>query len=296
MKNAVFEWLRLLWSKSVTLALASGATVALYTGVLYLVNIFWMLYLETPVGKRFVALHIVDISAIEQLRSENFLLLSLEVILTVLMVCLVFGAVSQVFALIRYFYEGRRLLYRLIVWGIPCAALTAVAISRTYEIGPVASFLLGVVPTMLLFQSCLRFMPGLLPEISTIIGETAALSQKGLKRERRGEPRYEVSLSLAYHGPRSRDLYRSTASQISNHGFRLRDPKDLGIGDIIRFELRIGNNTILGEAVIKWTKGFTTADSKKVRASRSGCRIVSMATDYRGVLRRYLSKHSFDEA
>jgi hypothetical protein len=296
MKNAVFEWLRLFWSKTVGLAFASGVTVILYAGLLYIANLLWMLYTETPIGKRFLTLHIVDVRAIEDLQAENFIMLSLEVTLNALMVCLVFGALCQVFLLIRYFYEGRGLLYRLTVWGIPCVVLTAAAISRTFEMGPVASFLLGLVPTMVLFQGCLRFTPGLLPEISTVIEGIEAPVQKGLKRERRGEPRYEVSLALAYHGPRSSEFYRSTAAQISNHGFCLRDPKDLASGDIIRFKLKLEDDSILGEAKIKWIKNLSNADRKHALASRSGCRIVSMDTQYRGVLRGYLSRYSYEEA
>jgi hypothetical protein len=295
MKNAAFEWLRLLWSKSVKLAFASGIMVILYAGLLYAVNLFWMVYLETPVGQRFLTLRIADMGTIDALRSENFLLLSLQVILTVLMVCLVFGAVSQVFLLIRYFYEGRGLLYRLIVWGIPCVALTAVAVSRTYEIGLAASFLLGVAPAMFLFQSCLRFTQGLVPELSTIIGDIAALAQKRLTRERRSEPRYDMSLLLAYRGPGTSNEYSSTASQISNHGFCLRDPKDLASGDTIRFTLNLENDSILGEAVIKWTKDVPAADKKTALASRSGCRIVSMATHHRASLKSFLSRNSMEE-
>jgi len=296
MKNAAFDWLRLLWRKIVRLAFSSAIAVVLYTGLLYILNLFWMLYIETPVGKRFLALHVIDIKAIEDLRAGNFLMLSLEIILIVLMVCLVFGAVCQVFSLIRYFYEGRGLLYRLTVWGIPCVVLTAAAISRTFEIGPVASLLLAVVPAMVLFQGCLRFTPGLLPEISTLIGGIAALVQKGLNKERRGEPRYEVSLALAYHGPRSSDFYRSTAAQISNHGFCIRNSKDLVSGDIIRFELKLEDDAILGEAKIKWITGLSNVDRKKARSFRSGCRIVSMDTQYRGVLRGYLSRYSLEDA
>jgi len=69
-----------------------------------------------------------------------------------------------------------------------------------------------------------------------------------------------------------------------------------GIYDIIRFELRIEDESILGEAMIKWTRDVAADDRKKVRASRSGCRIVSMATEYRAVLKGYLSKYSFSEA
>ena len=296
MDNSVYEWLRLLWRKSVWLALASGATVILYAGLLYLVNFFWMAYIETPVGQRFLTLHIVDITAIEGLQGENFLTLSLRVILIVITVCLVFGALSQLLLLIRYFHEGRGFSYRLILWGIPCVALTAVAISRTYEIGPVASLLLGLGPTMVLFNSCLRFTPGLLPEISTVFEGIATLIQKGLEKDRRSEPRYEVSLPLAYYGPRSSDVCKSMAYQISNHGFCLREPKELVSGDIIRFKLKVESDSVLGEAKIKWSKDLDTADRKKARSSRSGCRIVSMATKYRGVLTGYLSRHSFAEA
>lgn len=292
MKNLIFEWFRLLWSKSVSLALTSGATVILYAGILYIMNILWMLYLETPVGKRFLALDIIDIGTIEALRAENYLLLSFEIILAVLTVCLIFGAVSQVFLLIRYFHEGRGFSYRLIVWGIPCVVLTSVSISRIYETGPVASFLLGVVPTIVLFNSCLRYTTGLLPEISTVIGEISAFAREGLKRERRLEPRYDMNLLLAYHGPRRSDECRSTVSQISNHGFCLQEPKDLASGDTIRFELKVEDDSIQGEAVIKWIKHQDIADRKKEAPSSSGCRIISMASNYRALLKAYLSGHS----
>jgi len=103
MKNAAFEWLRLLLRKSVALALVSTVTVILYAGLLYAVNLFWMIYTKTPAGKRFLALNIVDVGTIEGFRSENFLILYLGVTLTALTVCLIFGAVSQVFVLIKYF-------------------------------------------------------------------------------------------------------------------------------------------------------------------------------------------------
>jgi hypothetical protein len=293
MKDSIYAWLRLLWGKSVDLALTSVVTVVLYAGLLYLVNFFWMVYIETPVGKRFVAHHVADIAVIEGLRGENFFLLSLGVILAFIAACLVFGAVSRVFLLLRYFHEGRGFLYRLILWGIPCAGLTAVAISRAYEIGLVASFLFGVGPSMALFDKCLRFTPGLLPEISGAFGGLATLIRKGFERDRRTEPRYELYLPLTYYGPKSSEVQKGTAYQISNHGFCVQEHKDLVNDDLIRFKLRVEDESVRGEATIKWTKDLDTAERKKAQPSRSGCRIVSMATKYRGVLRDYLSRHSF---
>ena len=63
-----------------------------------------------------------------------------------------------------------------------------------------------------------------------------------------------------------------------------------------KFKLKVENDSVLGEAKIKWTKDLDTADRKKARSSRSGCRIVSMATKYGSVLRDYLSRYSFAEA
>jgi hypothetical protein len=290
--SSIVRWLRLLWSKTVWLAFTSGMTVILYALLFYIVNFLWMVYIETPIGKRFLALYTLDIATIEGFRAENFFMLSLEVILAVLMVCLVVGAVSQAFLLIRYFYEGRGLLFRLIVWGIPCAVLTAAAICKIYEIGPVASFLLAVVPTMALFQSCLRLTHAVLPEISTAIGGIASLARKVLNKERRAEPRCDMSCFLAYRGPRGSDECRSIATQISNHGFCIQDSKNLVSGDIIRFELKIEDHSILGEAMVKWTSDATTDDGKKARSSKSGCRIVSMDTKFRGILKDFLRRQS----
>lgn len=295
MKETLFEWFRLVCRRSIRLAFLSGITVILYAGLLHAMNFLWMLYLETPVGKRFMSLHGDDISVIEGLQAESFLRLSFELVLIVVTVCLVFGAMSQVFLLIRLFYEGRGSLFRLTVWGVPSVALTAIAIFRTYDLGLEASFLLGLVPTIVVFQSCLRFTLGLLPDLSTAIAYIVTLARMALKRERRAERRFDIELPLAYSRRRSSTECRSIASQVSYGGFCLRDFQHLASGEIIKFELEVEDDSVHGEARIEWTKSVTEAGRKATRLFASGCRIVSMASNCRSILRAYLRRLSVEE-
>jgi hypothetical protein len=91
-------------------------------------------------------------------------------------------------------------------------------------------------------------------------------------------------------------MQKSTAYQISHHGFCVQEPKALVSGDLIRFELRVEDESVLGQATIKWTKNLEAADRKQARPSICGCHIVSMAAKHRSVLRDYLSRHSLEEA
>jgi hypothetical protein len=103
-----------LCKKSLGLSILSGITVILYAGFVYSLEFMWMVYTETHVGKQFIVLHGVDISAVEGLLAEGFLVLSYRVVLAVLTACLALGAASRVFLLARYLYEGRGVIYDLI--------------------------------------------------------------------------------------------------------------------------------------------------------------------------------------
>ena len=154
--------------KIIELAIAFAVTIISYTILLYLVSFLWVLYVETPMGQQFITIHIADTTFIEELLDQNFFMLSLRVNLLVIEVCLILGAVSQVFLMIRYVYDARSFFQRLILWGIPCAILSSIAIYKTHEIGWLMSFFLGFTPSLILFNYCLRFASGLLPEISIL--------------------------------------------------------------------------------------------------------------------------------
>ncbi len=306
MKPTVLKWIRHFWGKFTELVLTFGITVILYTGILYLVSFLWIVYLDTPTGQRFITLHYVDTALIDSLRQQNFLIFSLRISLIVMSVCLVLGVVSQLLALVRYFYDGRGFFSHLILWGIPSAAFSTLAINGAFETGWVALSLLGFLPVVALFNGCLRFTSELLPEVSPLFRSTFHLVLRKIRGERRSEPRYDVSLPVAYspaslpvayYGPKTSGIYQSTARQISDHGFCLLEPKDVSAGDTIKFKLRVENEPLLGEAEIRWTKGPDASDDEEeAPSSKAGCLIMSMSRDHEIVLKTYLRKQSLAKA
>lgn len=168
LKTIAYGWIRCFCDKIMELVLVFAITVISYTILLYFISFLWVIYVETPVGQRFLTLHNADIAFIAKLQNQNFFILSLRVSLLVIKVCLVLGAVSQVFLMIRFVYDARSFFLRLILWGVPCAVLSSTAIYNTYEIGWSVSFFLGFIPSLILFNYCLRFSSGLLPEISIL--------------------------------------------------------------------------------------------------------------------------------
>ena len=174
----VYKWLCHFWGKLIELALAYGATVILYAGLLYLANFLWILYIETPVGQKFLEYH--NIEVIEDLQQQNFLVLILRITFFAISGCLTLGAVSQILLIKRYFYDPQGFFGRLIYWGIPCTALTSFAIHRILKLEWAASFSLALVPSLVLFNYCFRFTE-LVPEISALFKSIVSLTKEALK-------------------------------------------------------------------------------------------------------------------
>jgi len=282
------KWLRLLVDRSIRLALTFCIAVALYAGLLRLIDFLWLAYIETAVGRSFLELYTPDLSAVEVLRAESFLTLSLRVTLVVIQVCLVLGALGQVSCLVSYLYAGRGFIQRLIIWGIPAVAFASIPISETYALGWEASVLLAALPTLVLFNSCIKFASELLPEIPDVFEGVVSIARKGLERDRRKEPRYEVTLPLAYSAPGMSGVQECMAYQISGRGFCIQGPADLARGDTIKFKMRVEDDFIHGAAKVRWTGNPGGVDAMTARLHQSGCLIVSMAKKHQVMLRSFL--------
>jgi hypothetical protein len=308
----VRDYLGRFWDNLLQLLLACAATVILYTVLIYLASFLWTLYLETHVGQRFVANHPAHVDLIEDLLRHNLLFLILRVIPVVAIVCLVVGAASRTLMLIRYFYDPQGFIGRTVFWGLPCAVLSSFAIHRTLELAWTISFAIGLLPTLALFHYCFTFTSGLLPEISTVFAVLISLIKKGLQRfataetneegepvddsvfhyerEKRSERRHKTDFSIIYYGPEGDPIDESIAFEVSNHGFCLWQPKEVVDGDTMKFELRVENSVIPGEAQVKWVINPSSADDSGSLPSKAGCRITSMKEENESVLRNYLER------
>ena len=310
-------WLRQFRNSLLQVLVTYGVTVILYICLLYFARYLWALYLETPVGKRFIADHIAYVGVVENVLGHNFILLALRITSVILTVCLIIGIVGRALLVLRYFYDPHGFFYRLGVWGMLSAIVTSLAIHQTLRLDWSVSFLLGFVPTLLLFNCCFEFTLRFVPEISTVFSGVVSLTKKGFQTlmmlnpqkessrlrvkagdsvpydapERRSEPRQNADFSIRYYRPESNAIDESVAFQVSNRGFCLWQPRDADIGDNIRFTLRVDTAVILGEAQIKWVDDASVSDRNATLPSKAGCRIISMDKEHESVLQSYLTKH-----
>ena len=159
--NWIWNFLRELASLFVFFVIS----VAVCSGLLYAFNIFWALYVSTPIGHQFVKLFGSDTAAIERVLSYRPLFLSIHVNLVVVKICMAGGAIGRLLLLVRYLYEYRGFWGRLLFWGVPCICLSAYFIRISFNFEWIAALLLSAICTLVLLNRCIRFVSRLLPEI-----------------------------------------------------------------------------------------------------------------------------------
>ena len=132
--HAIQIWFRQLIYSLIELVILFTATAVLIGILLSLLEAFWYLYLQTPVGIKYTtnptrsSAHILT-----QLFRKDLFLFSLEIATITLAVSLIFSAVSQTLAVRRYFYVGRGLLNR-VVWLMLFSAAAAFKLAQTCQI------------------------------------------------------------------------------------------------------------------------------------------------------------------
>jgi hypothetical protein len=186
MKEALYRWLRqnlqkwlLVLAKDLaSLFMFFVISVAICSGLLYILKAFWFTYLSTPTGERFITLFGSRADAIKNVLNQSPFFLSLDISLVALEVCLVGAVVGRLFFLTRYLYEYRGLRGRALFWGVPCAGLTAYITSVSYDLDWIPALVLSALCILLLLNPCIRLVSGLVPESKAIWVSISSLMQK----------------------------------------------------------------------------------------------------------------------
>ncbi|NVM22173.1 MAG: hypothetical protein HWN68_10390 [Desulfobacterales bacterium] len=168
-KDFFLKWLRKLSDRLIRLLILSCITWLAYSALLYLCKALWSVYIETPVGRRFVSDFSPTARVIFEVLSLDLLRLSFSINIAALKTCLLTGAVCQALSITRYFYLSRGLIARMVFWGGLCSALTSYDIWNFLDVNWRTAFLLVLPPTLPISVSCFKFTSELLPELSTIL-------------------------------------------------------------------------------------------------------------------------------
>jgi hypothetical protein len=166
--RAIQIWLRELVRSLIEIIILFAVTAVLAGILLSLLEAFWYLYLETPVGIKYTA----DPSRLSphlltQLFKRDLFLFSIEIATATMTACLIISAAFQILALSRYCYLGRGLLNRLIVLLLFSAA-GAFKLAHTSQIDPLVAFGISIVPSLCLFPSCMNISARILPELTPL--------------------------------------------------------------------------------------------------------------------------------
>ena len=200
--RAIQIWLRELIRSLIEIIILFAVTAVLAGILLSLLEAFWYLYLETPVGIKYTANPSrLSPHLLTQLFKRDLFLFSIEIATATMAACLIISVASQILALRRYCYLGRGLLNRIIVLLLFSAA-GAYKLSHTSRIDLLVAFAISIVPSLCLFPSCMNISARILPEltpigiIKVIISAKNFIIHSGDRFVR--EP--QASLSAAYSG------------------------------------------------------------------------------------------------
>jgi hypothetical protein len=166
--RAIQIWLRNLIYSLIEIAILFTATTVLVGILLSLLEAFWYLYLQTPVGIKYTA-HPTRLSPhlLTQLFKQDLILFSVEVVTAALTASLIISATFQITALRRYFYVGRGLLNRFMVLLLFSAA-AGFKLAHTNPIDLPVALGVSIVPSLCLFPSCMNISAEILPELTPL--------------------------------------------------------------------------------------------------------------------------------
>jgi hypothetical protein len=162
------------WSKKVAdrlirCSIVFAITLVLEIGLLALGKMLWSLYVATAIGQYYVQRLPERAQVFQRVLEADPLVLGLDTTLVVFCVSLLIACAAQILHLIRYLYESQGIIGKLLLWFIPCTALTAWVISQRHPYPELAlAGTLTVVPTLCMLSSCLYLARILLPELGDL--------------------------------------------------------------------------------------------------------------------------------
>ena len=161
-------WYRTLMYSLMELAILFAATVVIFGAVVTFLKALWYCYLQTPVGRKFVSgTTVLKNQTLAELLNKDLVYFSVEIAGATLIACLIAGAVCQMLAIRRFFYEGRGVGNRL-VWLFVFSVASAYHLVKTSHFNFSTALALCILPSLCMFTTCLKISANLLPELTPV--------------------------------------------------------------------------------------------------------------------------------
>ncbi len=163
-KRLIGKWFRRAASLFTQLVIAVLIEIVLYAGLFFALGRLWEIYLSTHVGQTFARKFSEKAAFIQGLFDIGAMIPAIEWTAIALVSCLITAFFIRVTFIARYFYMGRGLVYKLLVWGIACSLAAMAAGAQVKSFSFQASLALGLFPAFFLFMPAFRFVFHVIPE------------------------------------------------------------------------------------------------------------------------------------
>ena len=220
--RAIQIWLRELIRSLIEIIILFAVAAVLAGILLSLLEAFWYLYLETPVGIKYTANPSrLSPHLLTQLFKRDLFLFSIEIATATMAACLIISAAFQILALRRYCYLGRGLLNRIILLLLFSAA-GAYKLAHTSQIDLLVACGISIIPSLCLFPSCMNISARILPELTPIGIIKVIISAKNdiIHSGKRVVAEPQASLSAAHSGTPQPPLASKVVPSAKNRGAR----------------------------------------------------------------------------
>jgi hypothetical protein len=102
--------------------------------------------------------------------------------------------------------------------------------------------------------------------------------------ERRKYPRLSIALPVTYWKVHDGSVHQSMAFDITKQGFSLKPLHDLIIEDILHFEMKIVQDSVIGTAKVLWSRRVAEGPITE----RAGCIILNLDEDSQEIFYDYI--------
>ncbi len=169
-RNPIIKYFYKLIGTMIEAALLVSAAGLLSLFVYYTLGLLWYVYLDTPMGDKFISLHPEMAETIFALSELDLLYFCAEVTLTAFVICFALSALCRFLHISHYLYLSLKLFGRLAFWGIPFTGAVSYYIKTEYGLNnwEITAFIV-MIPTYLMFISCFRYSQKLIPEAGDVL-------------------------------------------------------------------------------------------------------------------------------
>lgn len=151
------------------------AAAVITTVALYAFKMFWFVFADTGIGRRYVIYFPGKAAAIYEFLRIDLIFLAARLTAISFAVCLAISSFCQILHISRIFFLGRGLLFSIVFWGLPLTAATAFFFQPYYGLAWNTAYLTALVPTLCLFLPCFSYSRELLPEIGEVINSIGVM-------------------------------------------------------------------------------------------------------------------------